>query len=385
MKLRQTISTDPRKSTTRALLFLLFAALPAHLAGQSVHPVQCSGGSTIATALKVAKPGDVIRIQGTCRESFVVTTDHLTIEGVNDAVIQGNRGVPDLHLTQIDVSGAQGVIIRNLVVQDAPGVAIQAKGSSAALLENVTVRRSGIGVVAYLTSTVMLKNVRALENFVGVNASANSAVQLLGEVRANNNLFNGFDINSNSSVELFEADVQANNNGNRGMTLDDSDFILPGGPAPGASFTAAGNARSGILVSGNAAISLFGDPGANTIAVSNNKEQGILLVGGKIISPSGTRIVATGNAIGVSVELGGAAQIAGGLDIRNNGIGMDGDGAGVIRLLSPGGPFPPSLITGNSNVDLNLTFGSRMRVAAGVTIGKIACDNTVLTDGVSCP
>jgi hypothetical protein len=352
---------------------------------QPVHRVKCAGGSDIAMALKVAKPGDLIRIQGICRESFVVTTDHLTIEGVDGAIIQGQGGGPTLEFSQLKVSGAQDVIIRNLTVQDSPGVAIQAANGSAALLENVTVRRSAIGVLAYITSSARLKGVSAVENFVGIIASSNSSIQLLGEVRANSNQGNGFDINGNSSVEIFEARIQANNNGNRGMTLDDSQLILPGGTAPGSSFTADGNTRSGILVSGNSAISLFGDPGANTITVSNNREHGIWLNGGKIISPNGTHIVATRNAIGIGFELGSAAHIAGGLEVRNNGIGIDGDGAGVIRLISPGGPFPPSSITGNTSVDLDLTFGSRMRVVGPVTINKITCDKTVLTDGVSCP
>ena len=108
--------------------------------------------------------------------------------------------------------------------------------------------------------------------------------------------------------------------------------------------------------------------------------------GGKIISPSGTNIVATGNAIGIGFELGSAANIVGGLRVRNNGIGLDGDGAGIIRLeVAPSGPFPASVITGNTRLDLDLGFGSRMRVVGAVTIRRIACDRTVLTDGVSCP
>jgi nitrous oxidase accessory protein NosD len=370
---------------------LVSSLLPVLLLGgialaQPVHHVQCGGGSTIETTLKVAKPGDVIRIQGTCRESFVVTTDHLIIEGQGGAIVQGEGGGPRLDAPQIEVLGAQGVVIRNLIVQDAPGGAIQVAYGSAALLENLTLRRSTVGLVVYLASSARLRDVSANDNFAGVLVAGNSAVQLMGEIRANNNQFNGFDVNANSSVEIFEARIQANGNGNRGMTLDESELILGGGLSPGSSFTADGNARSGILVSGNSAVSLFGDPGANTITVSNNREHGIWLNGGKIVSPTGTHIVATGNGIGICVELGGAAHIIGGLNVRNNGIGMDADGAGVIRLVSPPtGPFPPSLIAGNTTVDLDLTFGSRMRVAGPVTITKITCDKTVLTHGVTCP
>jgi hypothetical protein len=228
--------------------------------------------------------------------------------------------------------------------------------------------------------------VNAVENFVGIIATGNSAIQLTGEIRANGNQFNGFDINGNSSVEIIEARVQANSNGNRGMTLDDSELFLGGGPVPGTTFTADGNRRTGILVSGNSSIGLFGAPGGDTITVSNNREHGIWLNGGKIISPSGTNIVAKGNGIGIGVELGGSANIVGGLSISSNGIGLDGDGAGVIRLeVPPAGPFPPSAITGNTRLDLDLSFGSRMRVVGPVTIGRTACDRTAITDGVSCP
>jgi hypothetical protein len=373
------------KGAARAALWILIAGLPASLPGQVFHRVHCGAGQTIARALNAAKRGDVIHLRGTCRESFVVTTDHLTIEGDPGTTIQGEGGSPRFDLVQIDIQGAQGVILRNLIVQDAPGFGIQVTSGGAALLENVTVRRSGIGVMAYITSSARLKNVSAVDNFVGIIASLHSSVQLIGEIRANNNLGNGFDINGNSAVEIFEARVQTNNNGNRGMTLDDSEMKMGGGPAPGASFTADGNARSGILVSGNSSIGLFGGPGENTITVSNNREHGIWLNGGKIVSPGGTNIVATGNKIGMGVELGGAVYIVGGLNVRNNDIGIDGDGAGVIRVDSPPAPFPPISIAGNTSVDVDLSFGSRMRVVGGASIGKVACDRTVLTDGVSCP
>lgn len=374
-----------RKGLKPITLCIVVAGLPANLAGQSVHRVGCGAGQSIATALRVASRGDVIRVQGTCRESFVVKTDHITIEGDGIATIQGDGGTPRFDLIQVDVQGAQGVILRNLIIQDAPGFAIQVTSGAAALMENVTVRRSGVGILAYITSSARLKNVSVLDNFVAIIASMNSSVQLIGEIQANNNLGNGFDINGNSSVEIFEARVQANNNGNRGMTLSDSDLLLGGGPAPGASFTADGNARSGILVIGNSAISLFGGPGENTITVSNNREHGLWLNGGKVVSPTGTHIVATGNRIGIGVELGGAAHIVGGLNVRNNGIGIDGDGAGVIRLDAQPAPFPPSSVTGNMSVDVDLSFGSRMRVVGAVGIGKVVCDKTVLADGISCP
>jgi hypothetical protein len=142
-----------------------------------------------------------------------------------------------------------------------------------------------------------------------------------------------------------------------------------------------------VTVSGTATLGLFNDPtGGVGIIASENKEQGILVLGGQILSLAGARIAATGNATGIRLESGAGATIAGGLEIRSNGSGIQADGAGTIQLQPPPGPSLPSAITGNSTTDLDLRFGTRIRVAPGVTIGKVACaDKTVLTDGVSCP
>jgi hypothetical protein len=94
-----------------------------------------------------------------------------------------------------------------------------------------------------------------------------------------------------------------------------------------------------------------------------------------------------GNPVGIRLELGADATILGGLEVWNNEAGIQADGAGMIHLQPPPqGSSLPSSITGNSTADLDLRFGTRVRVAPGVTIGTVACaDKTVLTDGVSCP
>jgi nitrous oxidase accessory protein NosD len=177
------LSVSIKQSALGHAFFLLVAAVPTSLLGQTVHRVQCSGGANIDTALNVAKQGDIVRIQGTCRESFVVTTDHLTLEGEDGAIVLGQGAGPRVGSPQVEISGAQGVIIRNLIVQDATAEAIQISGGSAAKLDNVTVRRSTVGVVVYLASSARLKDVRALENFVGILVAANSSVQSRQRIR----------------------------------------------------------------------------------------------------------------------------------------------------------------------------------------------------------
>jgi hypothetical protein len=143
-----------------------------------------------------------------------------------------------------------------------------------------------------------------------------------------------------------------------------------------------------VTLAGTAALGIFNDPGNPTaIVATENKERGIWAFGGRIMSPGGARISATGNETGILLESGADATIGGGLEISNNRTGIQADGAGMVHLepLRPGAPRPSS-ITGNSTTDLDLRFGTRIRVAPDVTIGKVVCrDKTVLTDGVTCP
>jgi hypothetical protein len=83
-------------------------------------------------------------------------------------------------------------------------------------------------------------------------------------------------------------------------------------------------------------------------------------------------------------ELGSTAHMVGGMNIRN-GIGIDADGAGVIRLDSAPGPFPPSVITGNTTVDVDPSF--RVTNARGWTgtTGRSRAIRLYLPNGVSCP
>jgi hypothetical protein len=177
---------------------------------------------------------------------------------------------------------------------------------------------------------------------------------------------------------------KANNNGGQGITLTDSQVLLLAfPPAQGSSITANGNRANGILVGTNASLSLFGDPGANAVTAMNNTASGILITGGQILSRRGTaRFVIEGNQVGITLDTDGNASIQGGLSIRNNVTGVLADGAGVFAVESA--PVP-SAITNNTNWDFDARFGSRVRLL-GVSVGpKVACDPTVLRQGLACP
>ncbi len=44
----------------------------------------------LAPVLAAASPGDTIRIRGLCKETVTITTDQLTLEGDETAVLDGN-------------------------------------------------------------------------------------------------------------------------------------------------------------------------------------------------------------------------------------------------------------------------------------------------------
>src|SRR2546427_4902575 len=86
----------------------------------STHHVNCDvPGQTITKALKIAQPGDTIRVRGTCKETVTITTDRLTLHGIDNAIIKGPGGGPSGDVSEglLNVVGAQGVEIRGFTIQ----------------------------------------------------------------------------------------------------------------------------------------------------------------------------------------------------------------------------------------------------------------------------
>jgi hypothetical protein len=50
-------------------------------ADSAVKKVKCDEGQTLTDALKTAKPGDTLKVTGTCQERVTITTDRLTLDG----------------------------------------------------------------------------------------------------------------------------------------------------------------------------------------------------------------------------------------------------------------------------------------------------------------
>jgi hypothetical protein len=365
-------------------LILLVAATTASSPGKTIN-VDCQKpGMTLEKAVQLASPGDVIRVEGICTGKVTVTTSHITLDGGGTAVIRGPGQQFRVYDSLISISGAQGVTITGLTVENGAAEAIGVEKGAAAVLSNVRLRGSTIGLLVATSSTVELRDAEIRANFVGVDMVTGSSLVLKGRIVVRENLSNGFDVIGNSTLEVLGAQVESINNGGSGITMTGGELLLLAyPPAQGSSITASGNARAGMTLS-QSSVQFSGDPAANRLTLTRNGTSGIrALLGTQILSAAGAiSMTIEDNPVGITLESNSGAWLNGGLMIRNNGTGIVADGAGVLVLATI--PQAPSSITGNTTRDIDARFGSRIRVV-NVPIGVVACDGTVLSQGLACP
>ena len=74
------------------LLILVVIMAVASPAMAETLTVDCTRGETLSKAVERAKPGDTIQVTGTCKETVVITTDRLTLDGQGSAILDGGGG-----------------------------------------------------------------------------------------------------------------------------------------------------------------------------------------------------------------------------------------------------------------------------------------------------
>ena len=249
-------------------------------------------------------------------------------------------------------------------------------------MHDTTVQDNGFtGVAVGEGSTAELTDCRILRNSgPGIDVYTESSAVFKGAIRTNDNLGGGVEVNGTSILEIRGAQVEASRNGGFGLVAGSNSQLAVFGFAgsQGSTVTLDANGGAGIAL-GTSILNVFSE---STIAITNSP-LGILVAAGKLASPFGVgRFVIENNGVGLDFPFDGTAIIRGGLMVRNNGTGVRGDGAGVLLFISI--PSNPSAITGNG-VDVDLRFGARATFA-GVDVGSITCDSTVLSRGTTvCP
>jgi hypothetical protein len=238
---------------------------------------------TLGEALEKAKPGDTIRVRGTCVDTVTIVTDRLTLEGVPDeegrgATIEG-VSIEGVKRTVITIEGARGVTIRNLTVQGGLN-GICARRGTTVTLEGVTADgndEDGFAIVE--NSTAQISNCTARDNGDdGFTVARASSATFTGTITSEGNADDGLSILLSSSGNFFEATVMANNNGRSetfdafiigdGIRVTDASHLI----VTNSTVNVRGNANDGIAVARTSTFAAFAgaDDGPVEIFVEEN-------------------------------------------------------------------------------------------------------------------
>ena len=336
----------------------------------------------------------------------MIQADGVTLQGVGEAIIDGGgqdavtiAGAGRVSLAGIDVrNGLNGIVAVNgahlalteLNVHDnlASGISLQT-GSSAVLTEVTTAQNGlhGLEVQSGSAATVsgMLTvtgnrvfginvngssitfsqaSVSATGNALGIQigTSANAFIADPDSViNANNNLATGLTIVSGSHLVSFGGTINASGNAGVGVSVNSKSGL---DLDAGSTLNSFGNG-DGVLIQQNSVMTVFntpqfsGAPGFSTIAAHDNTRTGVRVLTDAVLTlVNQARVIST----------------------QNGTTGFVADNGAGVTLVN-------STITGNTAIDIQLTFGARADLRT-LTFGSYTCDATVLvrgTSGIVCP
>jgi hypothetical protein len=236
----------------------LALALPA-LAGD--HKVDCDKkGQTIAKRLDNLKPGDTLRVSGTCREFVAVTPEmeRITLEGQGTASIEA----PDDSRNAVDIRGTGITVTGFTITGGFNGVSVR-QGGRALIAGNLIQgsARDGLIVIENASASVTNNTIRNHPRF-GVLVTESSSARLgilnlavderpVGGVGPNTIEQNGADgvqVLRSSSAVLVQNRIAGN--GRHGVVVVQHAHALIAGNALDA------NAQDGILVGETSGVNL---------------------------------------------------------------------------------------------------------------------------------
>jgi hypothetical protein len=324
----------------------------------STRHVNCNvPGQTITRALKTTQAGDTIHVRGTCKETVTITTDRLTLHGIDSATIQGPGGglSGDVAEGLLNIVGVQGVEIRGFTIQDSPVDGINGRQGAAFVVRDTRILRSGDD---------------------GIEATETSTVRLLGTCEIRRNGDAGIAITRGSSG-LFMADMVHTTHNAWGLSVLGHSSLALGGDM--STIVAEKNTVDGVVVADTSDLRLDG----GTLTSTRNDRRGLTIGGGGNLTLVAGTMLLKNNPEGLTLVVGSAMAVfpTGTLTIQGNTTaGLTADNGSTIRSIEG------ATITGNGT-DVVLLFGSN-GTFNGNTIGTVTCDETALLrgdTGVTCP
>ena len=387
-------------------MILLSSCLLAASSASADQPLDCSKKSLAAAVADVSGKDPVVAFTGVCAGPIVIRTEGVTLQGVGEAVIDGGgqdaviiAGAGRVSLNGIEIrNGLNGIVAVNgahlslssLNVHNnlASGISIQT-GSSAVLAEVTTAQNGLHGLDVHTGSAATMNGaLSATGNRVfGINVNGSSMTLSQATVTATGNAL-GIQIATNANAFLADADsvINANNNLATGLTIVSGARLV----SFGGTINASGNPGVGVSVNSKAGLDL---DAASTLNTSNNGD-GLLVQQNSVMTVfntpqfSGAQGFSTVNAnnntrTGVRVLTDAVLTLVNQARINSNQNGTTGfvaDNGSGITLVN-------STVSGNTVVDIQLTFGARADVRT-TTFATYTCDATVLVRGTSiivCP
>ena len=234
--------------------------------------VDCGNGEAVGPKLGDLRPGDVVVVQGTCRENLLLQPEllRITIDGQGKATIQA----PDAQRPAIQVLGREVTIKGVTVTGGLFGIAIN-RGATAVIDYN-TVRdaaHSGIEVSQDSFARIINNTVEHNQQngiFVLGSSSAHIGVLSTGDTVASPNVIRDNGADGIKVLRASTARIIGNTlSGNRGNGLT----VQQASHAEVAGNTFNGNGQCGIRVTGNSgadladsAMRLVEHPNATTVA-----------------------------------------------------------------------------------------------------------------------
>lgn len=326
--------------TLTILCTLLVALTIAKPVLAKTRDVDCDRDESITKAFTEANPGDTIRVKGTCKEVVVVTTDRLTLEGRNNAVLDGEG---------VDLGSESGL----LTIESARGFVI--------------------------TGQLSIQNSAA----VGIIVRNNANASFRGSIESRDNGNHGILVINSASVQLDEGTLTVENNGGDGVPVVNGASVYIPPPPAGVMLTSNGNRRGIHIINGGSFEALGG-----TISAAENQLNGITVaLGSDLLISSRASVSLQNNPQGLNLESSSQALVIGATIEDNATAGISSVQASFINLrgatIANNGP--------GGNANIVLSFGAVATLTGNAIddpTNTITCDATVLLGGdtgVVCP
>ena len=351
---------------------------------QNARIVDCDRGESLRLTVKLAHPGDTIRVRGACDGPLTITQDQLAIQASGTASVNGKGQ------DAITINGAHGVNLTGLsITRGSNGILLQSNASAKLIGGEVTSNALN-GIDLESTSSLIITGTYTVSNngVFGINANNTSSLTLTAATLTVNNNTLGMQIGTGSGAFISDSHTALNVTGNltTGLTIVSGAHMV----AFGGAITSFGNGIHGISIDSKAGLDL---DAAATVESSHNHGDGVHLEETSVLTmfntpafsgePGFTTLNTHDNAgSGVNVETSSNVTLINQASItstHNTKAGVAADDGSSITLIN-------SQISDNPT-DIALSFGARATLN-GNTIGTITCDSTVLlrsSSGAACP